>query len=397
MQETFPAKSCPTATPSASQSSIPLSILGEYTRTMIPINPTPIFPHAPRPIISIGAGGIVHDAHYPAYQKANFPVAGIYDRNGERARMMAEKFGVAQVYDTLHDAVTQAPANAIFDVAVPASELVALLPQLPNGRAVLIQKPLGETLEQARQICTICQEKELVAAVNFQLRWAPFVLAARNLIEQGVIGDLHDMEIRATVYTPWHLWPFLQAAPFAEIMYHSIHYIDLVRSFLGEPSGVYAKTTSHPSLPQMDGSRTTIIFDYGNLLRCNVETNHHHAYGLRHQESYIKWEGTTGAIKATMGLLMNYPNGEPDGFEYCQLHKGQEPSWTSVNIDGSWFPDAFMGSMGSLMAYVEGTTDRLPTRVADALQTMAVADAVCRSSRGGATVVDSDIKESPKH
>ncbi|MEZ4616351.1 MAG: Gfo/Idh/MocA family oxidoreductase [Caldilineaceae bacterium] len=354
---------------------------------MTTINTTPLLPQQPRPVVSIGAGGIVHDAHYPAYQKAGFVVVGIFDRNGERAQMMADKFAVPQVYDTLAHTVRHAPADAIFDVAVPAAELVDLLPQLPNGRAVLIQKPLGETLEQARQIRSICQDKGLVAAVNFQLRWAPFVLAARSLIDQGIIGEVHDLEVRVTVFTPWHLWPFLQAAPFAEIMYHSIHYIDLVRAFLGAPHGVYAKTTSHPSLPQMDGSRTSIIFDYGNLLRCNVETNHHHEYGLRHQESYIKWEGTKGAIKATMGLLMNYPSGEADAFEYCRLEADKAPTWTPVTIDGTWFPDAFIGSMGSLMAYVEGTTDQLPTRVADAYQTMAVADAICRSSRGGGTVI----------
>jgi predicted dehydrogenase len=355
---------------------------------MITINTTPALPRVPRPIVSIGAGGIVHDAHYPAYQKAGFPVVGIYDRNGDRAQMMAAKFGVTSVYPTLAAAVAQAPADAVFDVAVPASQLTDLLPQLPDGRAVLIQKPLGETLAQAKQIVQICQEKSLMAAVNFQLRWAPFVLAARSLIDQGIIGEVHDMEVRVTVYTPWQLWPFLQAAPFAEIMYHSIHYIDLVRAFLGEPQGIYAKTTSHPNLPGMDGSRTTIIFDYGKLLRCNVETNHHHEYGLRHQESYIKWEGTKGAIKATMGLLMNYPSGEPDVFEYCQLQEGQAPTWHAVTIDGSWFPDAFIGSMGSLMAYGEGSADQLPTRVEDALRTMAVADAVCRASQTGATAID---------
>lgn len=354
---------------------------------MATIDTNQTLPHTPRPILSIGAGGIVHDAHYPAYQKAGFPIAGIYDLNRERAQLMADKFKVSAVYDTLPDAVDGAPDDAIFDVAVPASQLVDLLQQIPDGRAVLIQKPLGETLEQARRIRTICHEKNLIAAVNFQLRWAPFVIAARNLIAQGAIGEIHDMEIRVTVYTPWHLWPFLQAAPFAEIMYHSIHYIDLIRSFLGEPQGVYAKTTSHPSLPEMDGSRTSIILDYGSLLRCNVETNHHHEYGLRHQESYIKWEGTNGAIKATMGLLMNYPQGEPDAFDYCLLQEGQPPTWTSVTIDGSWFPDAFIGSMGSLMAYVEGTIDELPTRVDDAFHTMALADAICRASTDGATTI----------
>ena len=36
-------------------------------------------PKNKKPIVIIGAGGIVSDAHLPAYKKANFPVRGIYD------------------------------------------------------------------------------------------------------------------------------------------------------------------------------------------------------------------------------------------------------------------------------------------------------------------------------
>ncbi len=99
-------------------------------------------------------------------------------------------------------------AEAIFDVAVPAGHILAVLRQLPDGRAVLIQKPMGDNLNQAREILALCQAKQLTAAINFQMRWAPFIIAARSLIDQGAIGEVHDMEVRVTVYTPWHLWPF---------------------------------------------------------------------------------------------------------------------------------------------------------------------------------------------
>ena len=345
-----------------------------------------LLPKQPRPIVSIGGGGIVHDAHYPAYRKAGFSVAGLFDAKPERARFMAEKFAVPTIYNSIAGATTLAAPEAIFDVAVPAGNILEVLRQLPNGRAVLIQKPMGDNLSQAREILALCEAKQLTAAINFQMRWAPFIIAARSLIDQGVIGEVHDMEVRVTVYTPWQLWPFLQQVPYAEILYHSIHYIDLIRSFLGDPKGIYAKTVRHPKLLTMQ-SRTSLILDYGDVLRCNVQTNHHHEYGLRHQESYVKWEGTQGAIKAKMGLLMNYPTGEPDAFEYCLLQENQEPQWQSVAIDGSWFPDAFIGSMASLMRYVDGETDVLPTAVADAFKTMGVADAACQSSDRGATAI----------
>ena len=344
-------------------------------------------PQTPRPIISIGAGGIVHDAHYPAYRKAGFTVDGIYDRNKERAEWMAQTFGVDTVYNSLQEAVERAPSGAVFDVALPASALLETLPQLPDGAAVLMQKPLGENLDEARAIRDLCHRKGFVAAVNFQMRYAPYILAARSLIEQGVIGEVHDMEVRVTVYTPWHLWTFLEGNPRVEILYHSIHYLDLFRSFLGEPRGVYAKSTKSPLSPKLAATRSNLILDYGDTLRANITANHSHDYGLRHQESYVKWEGTNGAIIARLGVLMNYPRGEPDRFEYCIRREGQEPVWTQVPVEGTWFPDAFIGTMASVMRYVEGSADVLPTSVDDAIKTMALMEAAYTSSESGATPI----------
>ena len=45
-------------------------------------------PKNPVPIAIIGAGGIVNDAHMPAYRKAGFQVAGIFDENAHRAQLM---------------------------------------------------------------------------------------------------------------------------------------------------------------------------------------------------------------------------------------------------------------------------------------------------------------------
>lgn len=341
-------------------------------------------PRTPRPIVSIGAGGIVHDAHYPAYAKAGYPVAGLFDPRIDRAEYMAGKFGVPAVHASLAEAVRKAPADAVFDVAVPAAHIASVLPELPDGSPVLIQKPLGDNLEQTRILRDICSQKGLIAAVNFQMRWAPFTLAARSLIDQGAIGDIVDLEIRVCVETPWHMWPFLQGLPHAEIYYHSIHHIDLVRSFLGEPAGVQGMSVSHPSLPAMTSSRSLIALDYHPMLRAHIDTNHFHRYGLRHQEAHVKWEGTSGAIKATLGILMNYPEGVPDQFDYCVSPPGAaHPEWHSLELEAGWFPDAFIGSMGSLMRFVNGESEELPTSVADAFRTMAVADAACRSSESG--------------
>jgi predicted dehydrogenase len=261
---------------------------------------------------------------------------------------------------------------------------------MPEDAVVLIQKPMGRNLAEARAIRDLCRRKRLTAAVNFQLRFAPAMQEARRLIAGGAIGDVHDMEVRVNVFMPWHLWPFLESLDRMEIPLHSIHYLDLIRSFLGEPCAVWARTTKHPSVPRLASARSNIILDYGEMLRAVVSTNHGHAFGLRHQESYVKWEGTRGAIKTRLGLLMDYPSGVADEFEYCTLEDGQAPEWKAVAIEGSWYPHAFIGTMSSLMRYAEGSDPVLPTSIEDAYHTMELVEAAYQSNDSGGTPVVHD-------
>jgi predicted dehydrogenase len=347
----------------------------------------PQLPETSMPIIIIGAGGIVVDAHLPAYKKAGFQVLGITNRTKQKAEKLATQWHIPNVYDTLADAVAAAPENTVYDITIVPENFVQCLEQLPDGSAVLMQKPMGDNYKQSEEILAVCRRKKLAAAINCQLRFAPFVNAARYLIDGGFIGELYDMEIRVTVNTPWQMFPFVFDRPRLEIQYHSIHYIDLIRSFLGDPASVMAKTLRHPA-KTLPSTRSTILMDYGNTIRGVINTNHDHVFGPTNEESFIKWEGTKGAIKAKMGLLMDYPHGVPDKFEYCLLEENKKPSWTTKKIEGSWFPEAFIGSMSHLMRYQEGSSDILRTSVEDVIKTMAVVENAYLSSDAGGIIVN---------
>jgi len=337
-------------------------------------------PRNPRPIVSIGSGGIVRDAHLPAYKKAGFPVIAIADLDKSRAENLASAFGIRAVLSGVVEAAAYAPRDAVFDVAVPASALVRLLPHLPDGAAVLLQKPMGETLSDARAILEICRTKRLTAAVNFQLRFAPNMMMAWRLKESGALGKVHDMEIRVSVMTPWQLWDFLQKAPRIEILYHAIHYVDLVRSWFGNPLSVLAKTSTSPEAAQLAPTRSVILMDYGDDKRVFITTNHSHYFSAQSQESFVQWEGTEGAMRAQMGVNLDYPTGRPDTLKY--IFRG-DSDWRDAEVSGNWFPDAFLGTMGSLQAYLEGSSAMLPTRIEDAFDTMRVVEAAYMCSLKG--------------
>ena len=340
-------------------------------------------PNSPRPIVTIGAGGIVRAAHLPAYAKAGFPVIAVSDPAPGKAADLARDFNVPHSFTSMTEAIAFAPPDAVFDVAVPASQLLNILPLLPANATVLIQKPMGETLDEARAIRDLCRNRNFTAAINFSLRYSPNNLSAVALFKRGYLGEVHDLEIQTRTYTPWQLWTFLATAPRLEILYHSIHYLDLVRSWFGNPQGVYCKTVRNPQTPFLAPTKSTIILDYGSDKRVIVTANHGHDFGDRYQRSFAQWEGTGGAARITLGLNLDYPHGKPDTLEYAQRGDPSK-TWHNLPVLGENFPDAFIGTMGALQAYAEGSAPTLPSHFEDAFHTMALVEACYRSSEKSA-------------
>ena len=338
-------------------------------------------PSRPRPIVIVGAGAIVRTAHLPAYLRLGFPVAGLFDRSLETARQTAALFGLPTPFATLDDA--SAAPGAVFDVAVPGDAILGVLCRLPVGAAVLIQKPMGVNLATACRILETCRARQLVAALNFQLRFSPNMLAIAQLVGEGRLGDLTDIEVRIVDRQPWEQWSFLADTPRVEVLYHSIHYLDAIRWLAGEPRGVHCRAIAHPALAGLRDTRSSIILDYGNRIRCSLTLNHTHRHGAAHRASFFKVEGGAGAAIATLGVNLDYPTGPPDSLEVALDGR----AWDRIPLRGSWFTSAFEGPMSNLQRFVAGEDAALVSPVDDAIKTMAVVEACYRSSEGGSTPI----------
>jgi predicted dehydrogenase len=338
-------------------------------------------PSAPRPIVIIGTGGIVRDAHLPAYRKAGFVVAGLYDPDRDRAQTLAREWAIPHVFDSLAEAVG---ADAVFDVAAPPVAHCEILAALPEGASVLLQKPMGLDLAAATEIRDICHVRGLTASVNFQLRYSAMMLAIADAIRQGRLGELTEIEVHINLVTPWQLFPHLKPNPRVEIVSHSIHYLDAIRALVGNPRSVFARSFGHPASVLAD-TRTSMILDYGDTLRVLLSINHHHDFDRRFQDAQFRVEGVAGAAVAKLGVLLDYPAGEPD--ELWLAPRGGP--WTQLPLAGAWFPDAFIGPMANLQRFAAGEDATLLTAVDDAWQTMALVEAAYRSNDQPGTPVPS--------
>ena len=242
---------------------------------MSPSTPPP-FPSALRPIYVIGAGSIVHDAHLPAYANAGFHVAGIFDLDLARATKLAHIAGATPFASRAELIDACVASGGVFDVALPPAAAAQTLSALPVGSHLIMQKPFGRDLAEATRLLETVRARRLRGAVNFQLRYAPAVEAARALIASGAIGEILDFEFRVVCRMPWETWPFLKTMPRMEILMHSIHYLDLARSLMGEPERVWSAIASHPGATDIAETRSTSVMTFGATQRAVVSTFHHH-------------------------------------------------------------------------------------------------------------------------
>ncbi|HEX6545294.1 MAG TPA: Gfo/Idh/MocA family oxidoreductase [Bryobacteraceae bacterium] len=322
----------------------------------------------------IGAGQIVNQAHLPAYRQAEFRVMAIADVNRSAAAETAKRFSIPRVCSTVEE-LLERPEIEIVDIAVPARENPRLCAQaLAAGKHVLIQKPMAETLEAARQMAAQARAAQRKLAVNHQMRWAPSVRAASDLLNRHLLGEVVEFNITIQIRTAWNAWPWLQSHPFPELAYHSIHYLDTLNGWFGEPKTIYATLAHYPGSNCAGPTRAYMLFEYANNLRGSVLVNHHTVVPADDLTARFAIEGVDGRCEGLIGLLLNYPTGRSDTLWFS--HRDLTPAGSIVHeLSGRWFPDAFIGPMSSLMEAI--AQDSEPETSGDnVLRTMRMMEAV---------------------
>ena len=182
----------------------------------------------------------------PAYRKAGLAVKGAYDIDSARANSVVADWRLEKAYRSLAEITVENGTDVVYDLATPPGAIAGILESLPEGSAVLIQKPMGESLAGAREIRRICRTRALKAAMNFQLRFSSMMMAARSAIAAGMLGDLLDIEVHINIRSPWQIYPFMIGMARVEIAIHSIHYLDTIRAIAGNPKGVFVRTLADP-------------------------------------------------------------------------------------------------------------------------------------------------------
>jgi predicted dehydrogenase len=161
----------------------------------------------------IGVGLVGYKFMGRAHSNAYRQVASIFDvdpkpimraicgRNEEAVKEAAEKLGW-DGYETDYHTLVNRDDIGLVDVSTPGYlHKDVVLAALAAGKHVLCEKPLANTLAEAQEMLTAANKAGTINVVNFNYRRVPAVQFAKQLIDEGLIGDIRHF--RAVYLQDW--------------------------------------------------------------------------------------------------------------------------------------------------------------------------------------------------
>jgi predicted dehydrogenase len=339
----------------------------------------------------LGSGFIVSECHLVSYQKEGYNVVAIASRTKANAEKAAERFGIETVYHD-YEVLLDDASIEVLDIAVPPQQqpgLIRAACERGTAKAILAQKPLALELAEGRALVEACEAAGILLAVNQNMRHDPSIRAAKELLESGQIGDPVFATIDMRGIPHWQPWQEEIGSATLKIM--SIHHLDCMRFWFGEPERLFCSMRPDPrtTFPHEDGI-CTYILEYANGMRAVIIDD---VWTGPAQEGCpgdirIEWrvEGMGGVAIGDIGWCKD-PYTSPSSIRHAS--KGDD-AFKRPTLEGSWFPDAFGGTMRDVFTALE-TSAPCPLSARDNLRTLALIEAAQLSAQEHRAVSLSEI------
>ena len=225
-------------------------------------------------VVGVGAMGYHHARIYYELSKQGLvELVGVADIDQVRARRVAEDFHTKPYTDPRD--LLRAGVEAV-SIAVPTSlhRDIALL-FLENGVHVLVEKPIADTVEKAKEIIETARRNNLVLLVGHVERFNPAVNMLKDIIEEGTIGQPITMSAK-------RVGPFVKRVTDTGVIVDlAVHDIDVMSFLINDlPVEVYARARNirHPSGME---DYALIMLTFSNHVDGVIETNRLTPYKAR--------------------------------------------------------------------------------------------------------------------
>jgi predicted dehydrogenase len=156
-------------------------------------------------IAIVGAGGIAQRNAAEAARSGNASIAGVFDVNVKVARDMARKFDVP-VFTSFAEAVGSRDVDAVLLSTPHHLHKPMTLEAAAAGKHVLVEKPIATSLADAEEMLAACRKAAVGLTVNYSFRYLPKIQKARQLVQDGAVGDITGVQIVAHQFKDPGYW-----------------------------------------------------------------------------------------------------------------------------------------------------------------------------------------------
>jgi len=197
----------------------------------------------------------------------------VCDTDNAKAESVGDKYGV-EAYNSSQELLKRKDLEAVSICTWTTTHAAEAIGALESGKHVLVEKPLANTVKEARKIVSFARNKEKHLMVGFIERFNPSVQRARDLLRKGDIGELVSATAKRV-----SAWPE-RIGDVGVVKDYAIHEIDIMRKIFEEdPATVYAKVGSLKHLKYEDYAQIMLTFGRGKT--AFIEANWLTPYKIR--------------------------------------------------------------------------------------------------------------------
>jgi predicted dehydrogenase len=315
----------------------------------------------------LAPGDIAKDFVHAVHTHTDQRVVAVASRSLDRAREFATKHGIDRAYGD-HEQLVTDPGVDIVYVASPHSEhkRMALL-AIAAGKHVLVEKPIGVTAADAREIQAAARAAGVFAMEGMWSRYLPQTDVMLQLIDDGVLGDIRLVTADFATIAPTdplgrNYNPDLAGGSLLDL---GIYPVWISQLFLGAPERV--NTFGSLTSTGVD-AQTAIVLEFDSGAQSVLTTSLLHFSPER-----ASINGTAARIEINSWFVV------PAGFELIAPGKGDQ-RLSFVNDTGLEFRDGIAWEAAAVAQHIaDGLTDSPLHPLDFSIEVMETMDAIRRS------------------
>ncbi|MGH7955790.1 MAG: Gfo/Idh/MocA family protein [Opitutaceae bacterium] len=222
--------------------------------------------------VGVGAGYFSHYQYEAWTRIPEVRIAALASRNLDRARDAAARHRIPRVYglDEFDAMLAQERPDFIDIITPPETHLELVRRAAARGVAIVCQKPLAPTAEEAHAVVAAARDSGVPFMVHENWRWQPWYREIRRQLDAGTLGPLFSISVRLRMGDGWPADAYLARQPFFRtyprlLVYETgVHFLDTFRYLGGEVVSVYARLQQrNPEIAGEDAGQIVCGFASG--------------------------------------------------------------------------------------------------------------------------------------